>query len=435
MATFVSGFRDKAVWQRLDTITVGLFLAMVIVGWLNIYAAVYDPIRQDSFLDIFQWQLNSGKQLLWISLTVFLIIIITFFEFKLFDVLAYPVYGISVLLLILVIFMGREVAGSKSWFDLGFARFQPAEFAKVGTALAISKFISTMNKPVSSLKMLIPLLMIIGLPLVIVLLQNETGTALVFISFVIVFYREGLPQYLTGLGLMTLIVFIVGLLVKETQVIYAIFGILIVGSVINLVIERTWGNIAKLLLAIGLAIGIMFGSNIFVNQVLKPHQQARIKSFFDPNYDKKGQGFQVAQSKIAIGSGGFWGKGYLGGTQTKFDFVPDQHTDFIFCTIGEEWGWFGSLVMIGLFVSLFLRLIILAERQKASFSRIYGYSVFSVLFFHFTINIGMTIGIFPVIGIPLPFFSYGGSSLWSFTILLFIMLKLDAHRTQLMGRN
>jgi len=427
-----SDIRYKNLFERIDWVTVGIFGALVFIGWINIYAAVYDPTKQDGFLDIFKMSLNSGKQLLWISLSLIIISVIMFVEFKLFDVFSYAVYGVVMLALIGVLLFGREVAGSKSWFDLGGIRIQPAEFAKFATALAVARFLSDAKRKVSHFFTLVPLLLIIGFPAMLIILQRDTGSALVFASFMIVFYREGLPQYVTGLGLLTVIVFVIGLILKERQIPYFIFTILIIASSINLLMERTWGNISKLLMAVALAIVVLFGVSWFVNKVLQPHQQSRIRTLIDPNYDPRGSGWQVTQSKIAIGSGGFLGKGFLKGTQTKFDFVPDQSTDFIFCTIGEEWGWLGSLVLIGLYVALLFRLMHLAERQKSAFSRIYAYCVLSIIFFHFMVNIGMTIGYFPVIGIPLPLISYGGSSLWSFTILIFVLVKLDTHRTQLL---
>lgn len=429
----VGGTRQKNVFERMDRVTVGLFLALILMGWLNIYAAVYDPTKQDGFFDIFSMSLNSGKQLLWISLSSILIFLIMVLEFKIYDTLSYVVYGIGVALLVGVLLFGREVAGSKSWFDIGGIRFQPAEFTKVGTALAVARFISESNKQVNTFKMLLPLLAFIVAPAALIVLQGDTGSALVFAAFFIVFYREGLPQYLTGLGLLTMVMFIVGLLVPEKKLMYVFLLVGGFSSLLYYTLDKDMLVRFKVWGASVLAILVVLGVNLFLG-VLKPHQQLRIRAFLDSTLDPQGQGWQVNQSKIAIGSGGTFGQGFLKGTQTKFDFVPDQSTDFIFCTIGEEWGWIGTSLVIILFVCLLIRLIILSERQKSRFSQVYGYCVVSILFFHFMVNIGMTIGMFPVIGIPLPFFSYGGSSLWSFTILLFIMIKLDAHRMQLLVR-
>ncbi len=429
--TRVGDVRQKNVFERMDWITVGLFLGLIFMGWINIYAAVYDPTKQDGFFDIFSMSLNSGKQLLWISLSSILIFLIMVLEFKVYDTFSYVIYGLGVALLIGVLLFGREVAGSKSWFDVGGIRFQPAEFTKVGASLAVARFISEGNRFVNNFKTLIPLLIIVAVPAVLIILQGDTGSALVFAAFFIVFYREGLPQYLTGLGLLVIVMFIVGLLAHDLTYIF-----LIVASISTLfyyLMDKDMTIRLKIWGASALAIIVVLGINAFLG-ILKPHQQLRIRAFLDPTLDPQGQGWQVNQSKIAIGSGGTFGRGFLEGTQTKFDFVPDQSTDFIFCTIGEEWGWMGTSLVIILFVCLLIRLVILAERQKSRFSQVYGYCVVAILFFHFMINIGMTIGLFPVIGIPLPFFSYGGSSLWSFTILLFIMVKLDAHRMQLLVR-
>jgi len=429
----VGDIRQKNVFERMDWVTVSLFLTLVLMGWINIYAAVYDPTKQDGFWDIFSMSLNSGKQLLWISLTSILIFLIMVMEFKVYDTFSYIAYGLGITLLVSVLIFGREVAGSKSWFDVGGIRFQPAEFMKVGVALAVARFISETNKSVDNIKTLIPLIGIIATPAILIILQGDTGSALVFATFFIVYYREGFPQYLTGLGLLVITMFIVGLLIPNEELIYVFLILAIITVTIYYFIEKTWENRGKLLLGFSLSVIVVLGINKFL-EFLKPHQRLRIKAFLDPTLDPQGQGWQVTQSKIAIGSGGTFGRGFLEGTQTKFDFVPDQSTDFIFCTIGEEWGWIGTSMVIILFVCLLIRLILLAERQKSKFSQVYGYCVVAIIFFHFMVNIGMTIGLFPVIGIPLPFFSYGGSSLWSFTILLFIMVKLDAHRMQLLVR-
>lgn len=429
-----TNLRNQSIFGRMDWVAVSLYLVLVLMGWINIYAAVFDPSKMTDFGDMFSLSLNSGKQLLWIGLSMFLIFFIMVLEFKIYNNLAYFIYAGLVLVLIGVLIFGKEVAGSKSWFSLGFARIQPSEFAKFATALALAKYVGENNANLGRISQLIPALAIILLPTSLIILQKDTGSALVFTSFIIVLYREGLPQYLTALALIVVIFFITGLVVEKKQLPYLILGILLAGSFINIFMEKNLKNYAQLIFAIFLTLLVSTGVRPFVDNILKPHQQERIKILFDPTYDPLGKGWQVTQSKIAIGSGGFLGKGFLKGTQTKFDFVPDQSTDFIFCTIGEEWGWAGTSIMMFFFIALLIRLIFLAERQKSAFSRVYGYCVVAIMFFHFTINIGMTIGLFPVIGIPLPFFSYGGSSLWSFTILLFIMIKLDAHRMQQLVR-
>jgi rod shape determining protein RodA len=335
--------------------------------------------------------------------------------------------------LVAVIFLARDVNGAKSWFEIGSIRVQPSEFAKFGTALALAKFMGTAGVKFDQLRTKLICGVIVGVPAILILLQNDTGSTMVFASFVLVLYREGLPSWVLVLGLVAAAVLILTLIVDKL----ILFGCIaaIVAFIIFRMRRKNLQNIA-VVLGGGLVVVLMItGVDFFVNKVLQKHQRDRIMVLLDDRVDKKGVGWQVLQSKIAIGSGGLTGKGFLQGTQTKFDYVPEQSTDFIFCTIGEEHGWLGSLLVITLFMGLTCRLIFLAERQKDRFARIYGYSVASIIFFHFFINIGMTVGLLPVIGIPLPFFSYGGSSLWSFTILLFIFIKIDAHRTEVLGRN
>ncbi len=419
--------RSASSAASIDWITIVLFGTLMLAGWLNIYAAVYSP---DTQKDIWDLDIRSGKQILWLAIAVFLMLIMLLLDVKIFQVFAYPVYIFTLILLVLVIFLGRDIAGSHSWFDLGFIRFQPAELAKYVTALALARFLSdpTRNK-LMKLENLLPALAIIFTPALIIIAQNETGSALVFAAFIVVLYREGLSDYIMFLGVLIISLFLSTLFFKS-YINYIMIGIAIIGVITIFFRRKKRDDIIAIILTVILALFIVKGVDFFVSKVLKPHQRQRIEVLINPDADAQGAGWQVTQSKIAIGSGGLWGKGFLEGTQTKFDFVPDQSTDFIFCTIGEEHGWVGSLTIISLFIALLFRLISLAERQKTKFSRIYGYSVVAILFFHFTINIGMTIGIFPIIGIPLPFFSYGGSALWSFTILLFTMVKLDTYRKQ-----
>lgn len=419
--------RSASSAASIDWITIILFGTLMLAGWLNIYAAVYSP---DTQKDIWDLDIRSGKQILWLGIAVFLMLIMLLLDVKIFQVFAYPVYIFTLILLVLVIFLGRDIAGSHSWFDLGFMRFQPAELAKYVTALALARFLSdpTRNK-LMKLENLLPALAIIFTPALIIIAQNETGSALVFAAFIVVLYREGLSDYIMFLGVLIISLFLSTLFFKP-YIAYIMIGIALIGVIAVLIRRKKRDDIIVITLTVSFALFIVKGVDFFVSKVLKSHQRQRIEVLINPDADAQGAGWQVTQSKIAIGSGGLWGKGFLEGTQTKFDFVPDQSTDFIFCTIGEEHGWVGSLTVISLFVALLFRLISLAERQKTKFSRIYGYSVVAILFFHFTINIGMTIGIFPIIGIPLPFFSYGGSALWSFTILLFTMVKLDTYRKQ-----
>ncbi|MCS7017978.1 MAG: rod shape-determining protein RodA [Cytophagales bacterium] len=415
----------RGLLNQLDSTLLLLYFAGVVTGLINIYAAVYDPETERSFFDL---TINSGKQFVWICCALAIALFILLLDVRLYVKLAYPAYGAILLMLVGVLLFGREIAGSKSWFDLGFMRFQPSELAKVGTVLALARFLSDPNTKLMRPVNLMTVLLIIAAPAILTLLQGDTGSALVFASLSIMLYREGLPGQVLALGLMAGVLLILTLVFKaylfELMLAIAGCGILY----IILFNRRKWKQAIGSALLTALAIAVVFSVDFFVYNVLKPHQQKRIEVLINPNADVKGVGWQVNQSKIAIGSGGFSGKGFLEGTQTKFKFVPDQSTDFIFCTIAEEYGWLGSLALITFFAVLLNRLIVIAERQKSRFTRVYAYGAVSILFFHFAVNIGMTIGLFPVIGIPLPFFSYGGSSLWSFTILLFILLKLDMHR-------
>ncbi len=415
--------------SRIDWLTVGIYAACVIMGWLNIFAAVYDPEANQS---LFDFSLNAGKQLIWIGSSLVLVIVIMVIDFKFYEAFAYLIWGMFLIALVAVIFLARDVNGAKSWFEIGSIRVQPSEFAKFGTALALAKFMGTAGVKFEQLRTKLICGVLLGVPAILILLQNDTGSTLVFASFVLVLYREGLPSWVLVLGVTAVAVLVLTLIVDKM----ILFGV--IGAIAVLIIFRlrrkNFQSIAVVTGGALLVAGMITGVDFFINKVLQAHQRNRIMVLLDDQADKKGVGWQVMQSKIAIGSGGLIGKGFLQGTQTKFDYVPEQSTDFIFCTIGEEHGLLGSSVVVALFVALMCRLVMLAERQKDRFARIYGYSVASILFFHFFINIGMTVGLIPVIGIPLPFFSYGGSSLWSFTILLFIFIKLDAHRTEMLGR-
>ncbi|MBL6446543.1 rod shape-determining protein RodA [Fulvivirga sp. 29W222] len=421
--------RSDSIVSKLDWVTILLFFLIVILGWLNIYAAVYD---ESAAQNIFSTTLNSGRQLIFIAASVVLIITILVVDFKFYDTFGYFIFGGIMFLLIFVLVFGREVAGSKSWFEIGAFRLQPSEFAKFATALAVSKFIGTSGFRMDNMKNQVVLFGIIGLPVILIMLQGDTGTAMVYSIFLFVFFREGMSPMLLLLGAAASVIFILTLLVPNHLYLY--IGIVSIAGLVIFFGKRTPKRIVLVIAGALLVTGVIKSVDYVISDVLKPHQQNRIKALINPDADPLGYGWNVTQSKIAIGSGGFSGKGFLKGTQTKFDFVPEQSTDFIFCTIGEEHGWIGSLILISLFVTLLLRLIFIAERQKWRFARVYGYSVACILFFHFAVNIGMTIGLFPVIGIPLPMFSYGGSSLIGFTILIFIFLKLDAHRMQVLIR-
>ncbi|SHF95716.1 rod shape determining protein RodA [Mariniphaga anaerophila] len=467
--------RRNQLWTNIDWLTVFIYLVLVFLGWINIYAAVYDAEHQSIF-DISQ---RYGKQLLWIGAALLIAFAILLIETNFYVFFSYAIYGAVILLLVFVLFAGNEVNNSKSWIAIGGFAIQPAEFGKFATALALAKYMSTFGFKLQRFWSLVIIGFIIFFPAALILLQNDTGSALVYFVFVLVLYREGLSgvvlffatliglmfilslvlselvlfALLSGLALLTFFVvragtkhffkvllFFAGAFILLAavnylarlgyQVEHVLAGMILLGGVG--IIAYSMHNKLKSYTLIAL---VFMGSVLFsltvdyaFDNLLEPYQQARINELLGIESDPLGVGYNVNQSKIAIGSGGFWGKGFLNGTQTKFNFVPEQSTDFIFCTVGEEWGFAGTLVVVLLFLTLFVRLIFLAERQRSGFSRIYGYSVAVILFFHFMVNIGMTIGMMPVIGIPLPFFSYGGSSLWAFTILLFIFLRLDASR-------
>ncbi len=417
--------RSKYVFGNIDWLVLLLYISCVIMGWFNIYAVVYTPENPMSMFDL---SYRSGQQLLWIGTASILIIAILVIDHKFYDTFAYVIYGVLILALIAVLFMADDIKGSRSWIKLGSFSLQPAEFAKLGTSLALAKYLGDPTLKLQHWKDYRVVALIIGLPAVLILLSNETGTTLVFASFLIMLYREGLPGIILVIGIVMAALLVITLLVNKWFVVGGI--IVLVALVIFLMpkmARRRGGTLTSILFGVGMIITVL-GVDFFMNNVLQKHQRNRIMVLIDPYSDPQGDGWNVIQSKIAIGSGGIIGKGFLQGTQTKFDFVPEQDTDFIFCTVGEEHGFIGALVVVGLFLGLVSRLIILAERQRTRFGRVYGYCVAGIFLFHFMVNIGMTIGLMPVIGIPLPFFSYGGSSLWGFTILLFIFLKIDAQR-------
>ncbi|MCC6371345.1 MAG: rod shape-determining protein RodA [Bacteroidia bacterium] len=426
---------QNSVFYGVDRVTVLVYVLLVIMGWLNIYAAVYNEEHQN----IFDTTQRYGKQLLWIGGAAVIAFSILVIDANFYTAFAYGFYGFLILANILVVFFGREIKGSKSWFGVGGFGVQPAEFMKFATNLALAKFLSNQNIIVNqqfrlkirdllkNYKNTLIALFFILLPLVLIkVLQDETGLAIVFVALIIVLYREGLSVNFLIFGLLAAILFVVALVASQISSVLITLAVIALSSF--LFIRRSRKNLLTVALVYGLAAGVVMGTNYVYNH-LEPHQKVRIDVLLGRGtVNLKKEGYNVNQAKIAIGSGGFLGKGYLQGTQTKYEFVPEQDTDFIFCTVGEEWGFVGSTIVIFLELFIILRLIFLAERQRSDFSRIYGYGVSAILFFHLAINVGMTIGLMPVIGIPLPFFSYGGSSLWSFTILLFIFIKLDANR-------
>lgn len=467
--------KRNSLWANIDWITIALFLALVFLGLINIYASVFNLEHQS----IFDTSQRYGKQLIWIGAALLIAFTILIIESNFYVFFSYFIYGIIVFLLILVLFVGKEINGARSWFAVGGFGLQPSEFCKFATALALARFMSTHGFKLQKVKSLIIIAVIIFLPAFFILMQNDTGSALVYFSFVLVLYREGLSGIVLFFGTLAAFLFVLTLIlsnlvlaiillvvvliaffafnpkIKQFSKIFSVFaGSILFFFLANLIAQSkyeisqviTTGSIVGgiIILVAGfrkritnnMIIALFFLGSVFLtltvdyafDNFLEPHHRDRINEYLGIVSDPLGAGYNVNQSKIAIGSGGFMGKGFLKGTQTKFDFVPEQTTDFIFCTVGEEWGFVGTFTVIGLFLFLMIRLILLAERQRSGFSRIYGYAVAVILFFHFLANIGMTIGVIPVIGIPLPFFSYGGSSLWSFTILLFIFVRLDASR-------
>ncbi len=419
--------QEAIISNKVDWVTVMVYSAMVLWGWLNIYSATYDENQS-----IFDLSLNSGRQMMFIITSSILILAILIIDMRFYETFAYVIFGAVLFLLLLVPFIGKEVGGNRAWIGIGSFGVQPSEFAKFATALAVAKYIGSVGFRMDQLRNQFILFGIISAPILLILLQKDYGTAMVFLVFVLVFYREGMSPFLLLVGLGVAIIFILTLLVENNWFLY---GVIAVAWGIVIFLNRR--KKLKRMAVITAGAFVLVGTIIFVDIIfskLEDHHQKRIMVLINPELDQLGAGYHVYQSKVAIGSGGFIGKGFLEGTQTKLKFVPEQYTDFIFCTIGEEQGWIGSIFIIGLFMTLLLRIVFLAERQKNRFARVYGYSVACIFFFHFATNIAMTVGLFPVIGIPLPFFSYGGSSLWAFTILLFILLKLDAHRMQVLQR-
>ena len=464
---------------KIDIPLVICYLMLVFIGWINIYAAVYSP-EHSSIFDISQ---RYGMQFIWIMTALILAVAILFvINPKVYSVLSPPIYLGVCLLLVAVIFLGKEVNGSNSWFQIGPVSFQPAEVSKISTSLFLAYIMSKYNFRLGNMRDALSVALTILVPMAIIVMEKETGSALVYCGFVFLLYREGLSGWVLVFGILSIVLFVVTLAVSSLAAIIILFVlagtingiytrklmqhlIMIVPTAILLgflpAIAEKWipsldgfkfecialgttialalaapviykgkrGRHLKYLLAgFVCSIALIFSVEFIFNNILQPHQRSRIENLLGITEDLMGAGYNVHQSKIAIGSGGFVGKGFLNGTQTKFDFVPEQSTDFIFCTIGEEWGFVGSVLVVGIYLFLISRLIILSERQKDRFARIYGYCVACCFFMHFFINIGMTMGLVPVIGIPLPLLSYGGSSLWSFTTLLFIFIKLDMER-------
>ncbi len=414
-------YQSNRFFFNVDWITILIYVALCAIGWVNIYSAVYNPNKGD----IFSFSDTYGRQLIFIISGIVLGFSILLFDSKFFSVFAPVIYGATIVLLLMVLLIGDKVAGNQAWIAIGSFKLQPSEFAKFGTAMLIARYVGNFNPKFNDIKSIAIAALIVGLPLILVMLQPDRGSALVFLSFLFPLYREGLSGYFLLVFLGLIVLFVAAFIVPFSITIPIIFFI---GAVFIYFNKKKRDFIITVSIICLTAIGYLFFVKAAYNTILEPHQRSRIEVILGLKHDPKGVGYNVIQSKIAIGAGQATGRGFLQGTQTKYDYVPAQSTDFIFSTIGEEWGFVGSIVVIGLFVFLLLRIINLAERQRSAFSRVYGYCVASILFFHLFINIGMTIGIVPVIGIPLPFISYGGSSLWSFTILLFVFLKLDSNR-------
>ncbi len=418
----------RLIWRDLDWTTIIIYLVMVLFGWINIYSAVYSQEHSS----IFDFSQRYGKQMIWIIASVFIAFTIILIDPKFFSQSAYFIYGFHIITLVFVLLFGKEVAGSKSWFQIGSFAIQPAEFVKYATALALAFYISNKSGKVENIKATLIAGILIFIPAILIILQNDTGSALVYVSFIFVLYRFGLSGNIFVIGFVFVVLAILSLLLQTVfQKLILVAVIFTILAIFLFFIKKNLKSILGLIAVFVVLSGFIFSVG-FAFSKLQSHQQIRIKVLLNIEQDLKGAGYNVNQAKIAIGSGGLSGKGFLEGTQTKFNFVPEQSTDFIFCTVGEEWGFLGSAFVVIMFVMLFIRIVYLAERQRALFSKIYGYGVASILFFHFTINIGMVLGLLPVIGIPLPFFSYGGSSLWAFTILLFIFIRQDAERMKLL---
>ena len=480
--------RSVSLWKTLDWVTIGIYLLLIIGGWFSVCGASYDYGDRD-FLD---FSTRAGKQFMWIICSFGLGFILLMLEERMYDMFAYLVYIGLILLLIVTIFIAPDTKGSRSWLILGPVSLQPAEFAKFATALALAKFMNAYSFNIKKWKCFLTLVSFILLPMLLIVLQKETGSALVYLAFFLMLYREGMPGVVLFSGVCAVVYFVVGIrfdqvFIADTPTPIGEFAVLMMillfagsmvwvyrkkwepvrniigGSLLALSIaylvseylvpfnlvwvewglcvvvicyllylslsERQRAYLLIALFALG-SIGFLYSSDYVFDNILEPHQQIRIKVVLGMEEDLAGAGYNVNQSKIAIGSGGLTGKGFLNGTQTKLKYVPEQDTDFIFCTVGEEQGFVGSAAVLLLFLALILRLIAVSERQTSTFGRVYGYSVVSIFLFHLFINVGMVLGLTPVIGIPLPFFSYGGSSLWGFTILLFIFLRIDAGRSR-----
>jgi rod shape determining protein RodA len=415
--------QQRSFFFNVDWAVIFVYLALCTIGWLNIHSAVFDE-KHPGFMDL---DTNYGKQFVYIIIGLITGIIILLLESRFFSALAPVFYGITVVLLIIVLVVGRNVGGNQAWISLGGGfRLQPSELAKFSTCLLLARYLSGANVRVADPKSFLIAGAIIGFPMFLIMLQPDAGSTLVFSSLIFVLYREGVSPYFLILEGLFITLFVLTL--KVNNLMFIVGALIVLALIILFLFRRNRKVMPIILTGLAVCIAFVFSVNFLYTKVLKPHQKVRIDIVLGITSDNKGKGYNVNQSKIAIGSGKLWGRGYMQGTQTKYSFVPEQSTDFIFCTIGEEWGFAGATVVLGLYLFLVLRIIRIAERQRSPFSRIYAYGIASVIFFHVVINVGMTIGIVPSIGIPLPLISYGGSSLLSFTIMLFVLVKLDSNR-------
>lgn len=412
--------KNQSVTNNIDWITIVLFVTLVIMGWLNIYSASL-PVEETSIFDLDQ---IYGKQILFIILTIPLVLIVLTIDAKIYEKYAFVFYIIGLVSLLGLFVFGKTIKGQTNWYSLGGFTLQPSEFVKTSTALLLAKYLSDVQVNLKNFNDQLKAFAVMGVPLVLILL-HDTGTAMIFVGLVFVLYREGLPSWYLWTGFSTIALFFMALLIEPHFVVGIVLIIILFQFFLSRRINRN--PIASLIIFIAIA-GFTYSVDFVYDNVLESHQKDRINVLFGDNVDLKNEGYNLNQSMIAIGSGSWFGKGFLEGTQTKGGFVPEQHTDYIFTTVGEEWGFVGAIVVISLFVILFLRIIYLAENQKTKFSRVYGYCVATFLFMHFFVNITMLIRLFPTIGVPLPFFSYGGSSLFAFSILLFIFIKMDANK-------
>lgn len=406
--------KNQSITNNIDWSCVIIYSVLVLLGWLNIYSSSLSSMEG-----------TSEKQFIFIALTIPLIFVVLFVDGKFYEKYASIIFIVSLLSLIGLFAFGKTIAGQRCWYGFGSFTLQPSEFAKSATALALAKYLSDTQINLKDTNRQIQALAIVLLPILLILPQPDPGSALIYSAFFLVLYREGLPSWYIWTGFTAILLFVLTLILEPQYVILLALLVIVLVYFKSRFADR---NIVLSGILFTLISGFVLSVNYVFTHVFKQHHRDRFNILLGKTVDMKGIGYNTNQSEIAIGSGGWFGKGFLEGTQTKGGFVPEQHTDYIFTTVGEEWGFLGSLVVIALFVVLLLRIIYLAERQKTKFSRVYGYCVAGILFIHFFVNIAMVVGIFPTIGVPLPFFSYGGSGLWGFTILLFIFLKMDANK-------